>query len=290
MNKKLWILGLVLIIFSATLLTLPTAHATTTTYTLTFKEQGLPHNASWNITIGNKTYKSWTNQIVYNGYGSITYKINSPKYFSSNITTGTLNLSKNTTINILFTPKYTGILFIEYNLPTNSSWQIDSGNKTQNTTTTYIYFTNITGGFTYIAEPYSSIFKPIAGYIVCKNLTIIYLNFTKAIYEVIFISSGLSNYQPITVTLDNQTKSGTYVIFYLTNGTYNYSIAQVPGYITSSSEGSVSVSGPTVEVIPFRVNEILYQQNQNEIIALFIIAVGILALIIYLAKGRRRIR
>jgi len=287
MNKKLWIFVMIVMLIIPLSMT---RAATTSTYTLTFKEQGLPHNASWNITIGNKTYRSWTNQIVYKGYGDITYKINAPKYFSSNITSGTLNLSKNTTINILFTPKYTGILFVEYNLPMNSSWKIYLGNKTQNTTTTYIYFTNITGAFGYTVTPFSNIYKTITGYIVYKNFTIIYLNFTKAVYEVIFISSGLSNYQPITVTLGNQTKSGTYVIFYLTNGTYNYSIAQVPGYITSSGKGSISVSGTTVEVIQFKVNEILYQQNQNEIIALFIIAVGILALVIYLAKGRRRIR
>jgi hypothetical protein len=280
-----------IVVLALTTIPLQLTQATTTpTYTLTFKENGLPHNASWNITIGNTTYESWTNQIIYKGYGNISYKINAPEYFSSNITSGFLNLTENTTINISFTPKYTGILFIEYNLPINMSWEVILGNHTLNTTTTYIYFANITGTYNYSAIPSSNIYKTIDGRISYENLTIIYLNFTKAIYEVIFISTGLSKYQPITVTLNNQTKTGTYVIFYLTNGTYNYSVAQIPGYLTSSAKGSISVSGTTVEVIQFRVNETLYRQNQNEIISLFIIASGIFAFVIYLAKGRRRVR
>ncbi len=291
MMRKIIFLFLILLILSLIFFTFPFSHATnTTTYTLTFKEQGLPHNATWNITIGNKTYKSWTNEIVYKGYGNITYKINPPKYFVSNITSGKLNLSKNITINITFTPKYIGIIFVEYNLPMNSTWSVYLGNKTQTSNTTYIYFTNITGTFKYIAMPYNNIYGAISGYIYYKNLTIIYLNFTKILNVVIFISTGLSNYQPITVTINNITKSGTYVIFYLPNGTYNYTIQQIPGYEISSSYGSMTVSGTTVEVISFKINQTLYNENQNEMIALFIIAMGILALVIYLAKGRRRAR
>jgi hypothetical protein len=286
--KKILYFGLIILLFLS-LMTITHATATTTpTYTLTFIEHGLPHNASWNITIGNITYKSWSNKIIYTGHGNITYKINAPKYFSSNNTTGTVNLSKNITINITFSIKYTGLLFVEYNLPMNTSWSVILGNHSLNSTTTYIYFVNITGGFNYVAS--SNEYKTISGYILYKNFTEIYLNFSKAIYELIFVPSGLSEYQQISVTINNITKTGPYVIFYLPNGTYNYSIQQIYGYNTNMGMGKVVVSGTTVEIIQFEQNKILYQQNENEIAALSIITVGILAFIIYLAKGRRRVK
>jgi hypothetical protein len=286
--KKILYFGLIILLFLS-MITITHAIATnTTTYTLTFIEHGLPHNASWNITIGNTTYKSWSNKIIYKGYGNTTYKINAPKYFSSNITTGTVNLLKNITINITFSIKYTGLLFVEYNLPMNTSWSVVLGNHSLNSTSTYIYFVNFTGGFNYVAS--SNEYKTISGYIFYKNFTELYLNFSKAIYELIFVPSGLSEYQQISVTINNITKTGPYVIFYLPNGTYNYSVQQVYGYNTDMGMGKVVVSGTTVEIIQFKLNKILYQQNENEIAALTIIAVGILAFIIYLAKGRRRVR
>jgi hypothetical protein len=284
------VFSMILILFYMNTTETHAAVSSTATYTLTFNEHGLPHNASWSVTIGNKTYKSWTNVIVYSGYGNTSYKINAPKGFISNFVSGTVNLIDNITINITFSAKYPGIIFVEYNLPMNFTWSVTLGNHTIKTNDTYIYFMNITGGFWYKAMANASIYRQVNGFIYYKNITEIYINFTKAIYEVIFVPSGTPAYQQISVTINNQTQTGTYVIFYLPNGTYNYTVSQVPGYSTSMSSGVVIVSGTTITIIPFTQNEFLYQQTQNEVAALTVIAAGILALVIYLAKGRRRVR
>jgi len=70
-------------------------------------------------------------------------------------------------------------------------------------------------------------------------------------YTITFTESGLPQGTQWSITLNNEvteSSSGNSIVFYVNNGTYEFSISSVNGYSASPSSGSVTVNGENVTV------------------------------------------
>ncbi len=70
-------------------------------------------------------------------------------------------------------------------------------------------------------------------------------------YTITFTESGLPQGTQWSITLNNEvteSSSGNSIVFYVNNGTYDFSVSSINGYSASPSSGSVTVNGENVTV------------------------------------------
>ncbi len=96
-------------------------------FSLTFTETGLPHLTNWTVSLGNMTETtSGTSMTFYNlSEGSYTYTTGVfSKYYSPVSGSGTVSLTRNTTVSVPFSGVNYTLMFAETGLNTNSNWSV----------------------------------------------------------------------------------------------------------------------------------------------------------------------
>ena len=245
---------------------------TVKTYSVTFTETGLYPESTWSVTsMGSPSFASSGSLASTTAYvvdlpdGSYLYKVNY-NLTAGNPTAGYLYSypplvvnGGNLSITVKFTPVF-AVIFTESGLPSGAQWYVNvTGQPPSGPLTGSVYELPIAlpnGTFPYSVVTVSdNSSSPGSGNLTVSgsnvNEVITFPLTTKLTFSVIFIESGLPANIGWSVTLNGITSvpsTPPSVEFTEPNGTYSYSIGQISGYSSSSSSGSVIVSGSDIYV------------------------------------------
>lgn len=162
----------------------------------------------------------------------------------------------------VFTPKSASsektysVTFEEAGLVLGTQWGVEFNGVLQKSSASSIVFENISDGFyPYSVLPVDHYYQfPPSGYIDVSGLNATQgVAFTPPLptsYIVTFTQTGLPFDTTWSMTLNGlmatQYNSSAPIGFAIQNGTYNYSVGSVPGYIANPSSGSITVNGTSV--------------------------------------------
>lgn len=236
--------------------------ATSSTYSVTFVEVGLPVSTLWNITLQSALNQSTTNSIGFSEPGgTYPFTVGRVVGYVANVTSGNVLVSTSAvTVHIGFTKVGSAfpVTFIESGLPTSTDWSVTFNHSANSSTTTSIGFLNANGTWPFVVGA-------VPGYasnVTYGNVTVagvpqdvrIGFTATATTYSVTFRESGLPASTPWTVTLAGvQRGSSTTVIgFSEPDGSYAFTVGSVAGYSATPNSGSIPVAGaPAQQAIAF---------------------------------------
>lgn len=143
------------------------------------------------------------------------------------------------------------VTFLENHLAGNTTWSVSMGSHTVVSNSDQISFFELPGEYTYSVSEVPG-YLPLKGGTVnvdIQNVTV-YLNFTE-IYAVSFVENGLPSSTDWGVDVNGSTvysNSGTTVLFYLPNGTYDFRVVGETGFVSSPQTGYFTVNGSSVTI------------------------------------------
>jgi len=229
------------------------------TQSVTFSESGLPLGTPWSVTLGWPTQNSTSSAILFGGafaYG-LPYTVWPTHGYTATSATGEVpNGPPPVTIDVTFvaSPGPYSVKFQEVGLPEGTTWSVVLSGSGHSTTDTILSFSEPSGMYPYriadvpgwhqYAVAYSGVIEVSGASVVVPVLT-----FQPYTFVVNFSESGLARWTPWSVTLggSTETSSSTLIPFYQANGTYDFTVGAVAGYLTSSA-GAVTVDGAEVSV------------------------------------------
>ena len=188
------------------------------------------HGGLFNLTLGQGTY--WIN-VSLAGYSNHSSRISIVSGFKSYL---------NVTLQRVYAVNVT-----EKGLSAGTQWSVNLSGMVRSMSANYTRYLVVNG-------TYHLIVGSVSGYHVDpypSNVTIngsarnISLTFTVAVYGVIFNEKGLSLPQLWGVSINsvNHTSESYSISVNLSNGTYNFTVLQVPRFAVTPSSGSFKVSG-----------------------------------------------
>ncbi len=244
-------------------------------YNVTFQENGLPAGLSWDVELNgisiNSSYTSITFQEV---NGSYNYSVIAPKGFRAVNGYGSLTVNGHpVSININFAEIKYVVYFIEYGLPVGEMWYVSLNNQSLYSNNTTIAFEEVNGTFQFAVGRIPGFeSSPESGEITVNGSDVSQaVTFTHAAarnYSVTFAEYGLGKGMTWGVTLNGSEKvtNGTSIIFQEKNGSYEFSVNSIQGYVASPSSGTIEVNGANVsESVTFsyyaKIYTITFKEN-----------------------------
>ncbi|MGC2359218.1 MAG: alkaline phosphatase family protein [Thermoplasmata archaeon] len=231
---------------------------TNPSYTVTFKETGLPSGTPWAVTVGASTLRSTTASIEFSETDG-TYTYNASVTGSGN-TSGSFTVSgSKLTVPIA----YQKVTFTEEGLPSGTSWSVSANDVVQSSTSNVVFYL-VNGDYSYAVEAVAGYSPtPASGPLTVDGAAVdITVTFTPG-FSVTFSESGLPsglswqvsvNGTPMSLTTNGSTDL---LVFAEADGTFPYAIASVSGWnqTTLATTGDVVVDGanvtePTIEYSP----------------------------------------
>jgi len=230
------------------------------TYPVTFTESGLPTGYNWSVSVNGTTWLSNTSSVSFaEPNGTFSYGILScfapgcdEKYVSTT-SPGTLTVSglpvQETTTFVL--PTYT-ITFAELGLAAGVIWTVTLNGTAESSTSNLIVFNATNGTYPYTVRSSNASYSPLFDR---GNITVLggdqihVVTFAYLTYRVAFSETGLPPGTSWSFAGGGYNISTTSSSVWLTepNGTYNFTVAPVPGFL-SSYVGQVTVHGGPVTV------------------------------------------
>ena len=245
----------------------PTLQYTKFTYPVEFSESGLPVGQTFQVTVGSNAESlvadgGTDTLIVPEPNGTYAYVIGtiSGWYQTTLPYHGTIVVASagvtETTVN--FTEVTYSVTYTETGLPVSTNWSMTLNGATENTTGTQLSFTEPNGSFAfkvgYVAG-YAT--TPTTGHQLVNGANVgVTVPFSQVKYIVTFTESGLPNASLWSVSVNSHTYSSstTAITVSLPNGTFDYSVPALIGYVPASPTGSVVVNGANVGVaVPFNL-------------------------------------
>ncbi len=253
---------------------LSSSAVTSPAYLVTFTGTGLPPGTNWSVTLGGVTHTSTTNTIAFmEPNGTYSYAVGTVAGYTVAPSSGALTVNgAAVSETITFTPMPTySVVFTESGLPSGTSWSVTLNGATESSITSTSTFTEPNGVYSYtvgtvsgyaVAPPSGTL--TVNGAAVSETIT-----FTKSVtYSVAFTETGLPAGTSWTVTLGATPKSSTTstITFSELNGTYAYSIGDVPGWhqTTLPYTGSVTVSGSMAAAPTLAFSQVTYSVTFTE--------------------------
>jgi Right handed beta helix region len=150
--------------------------------------------------------------------------------------------------------------FIALGLPTGQAWAVTFNGSTQSTTSDALTFaTNVAAngvsfGYSVLAPPGSCATVNSTGTIVTdRQGQVVFVTFSPVTYNVTFRESGLAAGTRWSVSIDGTSYSSTSssISVFLANGTYNFTVEPMAGFVVAPLNGTALVSdtGATVNVV-----------------------------------------
>lgn len=239
------------------LITFTKNSTTKPTYTVTLTESGLPVGTSWSVALNGTTNTSTGTTITFTEInGTYTYTVGNVTSYTPNPSAGSVTVKGGSAgASISFTVVPTGsysVTFTETGLPTSANWSVTLSGKSISSTGSTLSFTEKNGTYNYtVTAPMGYAASPasgslaVSGKAVSQSITFTRSTTSKTTYAVTFTESGLASGTNWSVTLNGITKSSTTttITFQEVNGSYDYSVGAVTGYMISPSSGTIKVSG-----------------------------------------------
>ncbi len=222
------------------------------TYRVTVNESGLPSGTPWGVQVNGTLYSS--------SGGPIDFREPSGNYPIVGETVANYSLNSSNPsgfvvfgggVSLLFIydripPRYL-VSFVETGLPTETTWTVTIGNRTNTSAgttadfelpnATYTYSLGLVAG--YETVNHSGRFSVAGGPVQFR------LPWVISLFEVTFVESGLPTGASWTVTLGGRSMSSSTdtIAFPEPNGTYSYNVTPVVGYVAGLPQGSTPVDG-----------------------------------------------
>ncbi|HTT45135.1 MAG TPA: hypothetical protein VMH38_03855, partial [Thermoplasmata archaeon] len=160
------------------------------------------------------------------------------------------------TLTLTFTQVTYALVFSESGLPSGTTWSVTVGTSTLSTTTTSIAFDLPNGTYSYTIADVPGWHLSVGSYSGSETLAgagaSVALVFSQVTYTVTFSETGLPSSTSWQVTLGSLTLYSTTssIVFAEANGTYAFTVGNVPGWHLSTGgyAGSVGVAGANVAV------------------------------------------
>ncbi len=267
-------------------------------YVVTFNETGLPAGTMWHVNIQgllpspsiqtNGTFSANVTDGPYH-YGAYASNL---IYAPTNNGTFVID-GANISITIHFEKKLYTVSFIETGLPANVSWSLNvSGVLNTGPTVEKVVIINVTNGtYNYRFSSSNNIYAAAQLYgtfNVNGSAMSIPIEFFKLKYSVSISESGLPAGLNWTIIFNGvrYNLSSIPLLLTLTNGSYNFTVFSVPGYMASQPSGTFVVSGSAAYlVITFTSPKTLYYDI--EFVLAIIAMVAFASLIFYLLVRKR---
>ena len=229
--------------------------STSATYAVTFSESGLPPGTSWSVTLNGQTLSSGTSTILFSEpNGTYSYTVGAVSGYTVSPSSGSVSVNgASQTVAIAFTPTSYLVWFTETGLPAGTSWSATLNAQTLTSTGSTITFSETDGGYAYtVGSVNGYIASPSSGTVAVNGASqTVYIAFnpsTAATYPVTFSEAGLPAGTNWSVALGGSMSSSTSstVTFHVVNGSYAFTVGNVPGYTASPLSGSLTVNGAPV--------------------------------------------
>jgi hypothetical protein len=230
-----------------------------------FNETGLPPGTNWSVSMNNGDHNSSTGPSIgflesdHNWYyytiGSIyAYQTPPPGWIYVEDT--------NQTVPVPWSPTNYPVQFAETGLPAFTSWSVNFSGNLNSSSSSTIEFTSGNGTFGFTIDG-------VPGYVAVPSSGSVTVNgggatepivFSPATYAVNFTESGLPADTDWSVTFNGvfDSSSTPTIVIASANGTFDYTIGAVAGYLPTPSNGSVTVNGgPVTQLVNWVLNSFL---------------------------------
>ncbi len=226
-----------------------------------FLAAGLPDGAAWNVTLAGLREFATAPTDTLNftePTGSYSYAVGAPPGYRVTPASGTVEVgTAPVQVDLAFastTPTYL-VTFAETGLPTGANWSVRAAGSTYSSEFTTIRFDQANGTYPYAVNDVAGEFYPSpqsGTFSVAGAPLTISISYTAAagLYPVTFDESGLppDTLWGVEVNGSSTTSATAAINFTEPNGTYEYEVGPVAGYLASSPNGSVVVAGLAIAV------------------------------------------
>ena len=226
-------------------------------HVINFVEKGLPAGTNWAVNLAGFNASSSSSSIsISDPNGIYSYSVAKvPGFILSNQSAQISVDGKNQTITLTFEPShYYKVIMLDFGLPSGQTWYVNMSNGTSYSSSSYeISFYAPNGTFSYTVSTSDKKYEPEqqnSSFTVKGSSITVYVYFQAVDYSIKFVENGLTSGTEWSVSLNrsSKTSSSDIIIFSETNGSYQYSVANVSGYTISKQTGIVAVSGSNVTV------------------------------------------
>lgn len=221
------------------------------TYNASFRETGLPSHTTWYVQVNGIQYNSsssYLNLSLING--TYNFQVLNVNNLVSEPTGGYIAISgSNLTRDLTFVPGYK-VTFVESAknaLPAGTSWYIQSWNYTRTTFSNQVSMLFPTGTFTFEARSGDPNYYGSGGnFTVGASATTVNVNFTRGLFNVTFIETGLPAGHKWAATTGNLTEYSTTTSLNFTTlpgGEYTFNFPASGKYIGNYTTVTVNTEG-----------------------------------------------
>ena len=221
---------------------------------VTFEESGLASGVTWSVTLGTTT------ESTANGYltfyvlpGTLTFTVGAVAGYSESPSSGSVVAVGSSVYEVLTYVAQYNVTVSESGLPADTSWTATVGGVSATGTGNVLTLALGSGTYAYQITPvpgYTA--SPSSGTITVGTSSYnLVVTFTAVTYAVTVTESGLASGQSWSATVNGemQSSTGTSITYYLANGSYAFSAANVSGYsITAGGSGTLKVAGAAAGV------------------------------------------
>lgn len=225
-------------------------------YSVTVMEIGLPSGDGWYMNItgeptsGEVTSSSYSTSLANGTYHYTTSSVNK-SYISGPGSFTVAGASK--TVNIHFTGETYNINFTETGLPSGKYWYVNvTGGQLSGPITGTSYSLSLQNGtYDYSVSTSYNVFKPVYknSFTVNGTSNSESIKFTQVKYKVTLSETGLkpnTEWYVNSTGLKNSTESPGSLTYYLSNGTYKFSVTNLSLYYALSNTFTVTVDGSNI--------------------------------------------
>ncbi len=226
-----------------------------------FVAEGLPNGAPWNVTLAGvrEAATAPTDRLNFTEpSGTYSYSVGAPPGYRVTPASGTIDAGNTPiTVDINFvstTPSYL-VTFAETGLPTGANWSVTAAGTTYLSAFTTVRFDQSNGTYPFQVGDVVGLFypSPQSGMFTVAGVPLtVSISFQAAagLYTVEFSESGLPAATSWEVSVNGSSAAATAATINFTepNGTYDYAVGAVAGYLAGSPNGTLTVAGSAVAI------------------------------------------
>jgi len=221
-------------------------------YSINFVESGLAGGTSWTIEVGSVSHTSTSSGIRFDEpNGTYPYSVLPVPGYTTAYSGSFLVNGAAVGVDVRFALQEYRIGFEEHGLAPGTNWSVDLGGATRSSTGEIIVFSEPNGSYpsSFSAVPGYELSTPGSTVDVQGGDLTVPVTFVAITYRLTFVESGLTA-GSWTVSVDGQAQTASVPLsigFLVANGTHNYTVAHVAGFVTAEA-GSVSIVGADATV------------------------------------------
>ncbi len=221
-------------------------------YTVTFTESGLKLGMSWSVTFnGSTTVSNGTTISFLTINGSYPYTVGAIAGWVASPSSGSQSVAgSSVNVPVSWTQFGFAVSFTETGLPTGTNWSVTLGGTQLRGTTATLTFTEPNNTYSFAVGGLAGFrASPASGSVTVAGAPVtVAVTWTVSTYAVTFDETGLPASSPWSVSLNGTVRSGSTgsIAFDAANGSYNFSIPAITGYLAVPASGTILVQGSAV--------------------------------------------